>query len=108
MTEADKDAVIGRVLRERREAEQHLGHLCAEASRLAQTLATLGGLLKTNPEHVVFERQGINAKYSTGGIHPLFKAEEIDGSKIKTLVDKIRETMDKIDSLAEQARRLGF
>jgi hypothetical protein len=54
MSEEQKDAVIGRVLRERKETQTHLAALKAEATRLGRKMMQLGQLLSSNAANVVF------------------------------------------------------
>ena len=107
MTENEKHAVIGRVLTEKKEAEQHLAHLQAEAKRLGEMLESLGKGLRERPEIVRFERQAVNVIYSSRD-QRLFPVEEINGSTLVKLTAEIRDTMDKIEDLTRQARALGF
>jgi hypothetical protein len=80
---------VGRVLTEKKEAEQHLAHLHAEAKRLGEILESLGKGLKERPDIVRFERQAVNVKYSTRD-QRLFQVEEIDGSTIMKLTAEIK------------------
>lgn len=48
MSEADQDAVIGRTLREMRDAKKELAALHAEAERLGNYLTAMGHALRTN------------------------------------------------------------
>ena len=107
MTESEKHAIVGRVLTEKKNAQSHLAHLHAEAKRLGEILESLGKGLRERPETVRFERQTVNVKYSFRD-QRLFQAEEIDGAAIMKLTAEIRDAMDKIDDLTDQARGLGF
>jgi hypothetical protein len=107
MTETEKHAVVGRVLTEKKEAENHLAHLRAEAKRLGQLLESLGKELKNDPSMVRFERQPVNVIYSSRD-QALYKAEDVDGSSLAKLTAEIRDTMDKVETLTAQARELGF
>jgi hypothetical protein len=107
VTETEKHAIVGRVLTEKKDAENHLALLRAEAKRLAQLFESLGKELKDDPATVRFERQAVNIIYSSRD-QRLYKTEDIDGPTLAKLTAEIRDIMDKLESLTTQARELGF
>jgi len=107
MTDEQKLATVGRVLTEKKEAEQHLAALESEASKLGNKFKELGSLLQSSPHNVLFDNVSINIKYA----HPSmssFQVHQIDGNKIVALTNDIRDTMEKVERLRESASRLGF
>jgi hypothetical protein len=107
MTEQDRDAEIGRVLREKKQAEHDLEVMASRARKLGETLAQLGAMLQQQPQHVVFENVSTNIKYARPNA-PLFKVAEISGQQIADLTSQLRDQMEKVEGLREQASRLGF
>jgi hypothetical protein len=108
MSEEQEDAVIGRVIREKKEAEQHLALLQAEARKFGETFSALGASLRASAEYVVFERQEVDVRYhSPHGNNRLYKAEEINAERVKTLTHEIRTALLRLATLTEEARKLG-
>jgi predicted nucleic acid-binding Zn-ribbon protein len=107
MSEEQKDAVIGRVLRERKETQTHLAALKAEATRLGRKMMQLGQLLSSNAANVVFRGQSVNIKDSSSQ-HTLFAVTDFDIQRIVTLTNEIKDTIEKLDHLNDQASKLGF
>jgi hypothetical protein len=88
MSEEQKDAVIGRVLRERKETQTHLSSLKAEATRLGRKMMQLGQLLSSNAANVVFRGQSVNIKDSSSQ-HPLFAVTDFDIQRIAFLQNTV-------------------
>lgn len=107
MTESAQDAVIGRVVRERSEAQRQVDLLTTEASRLGRIFGELGGGLQNDPAHVVFDGQGVAHEYLRGDGKPLYQAEDIRGDKVATLVDDLRTKLELLANLKRQAASLG-
>lgn len=104
-----KDATVGRLMRERKEAEADLLSLTAEASRVGITLEEIGKRLQSEPEFVVFHLQETSVRYSSPNLEkPTYKAGDISGEHVLTLTHGIRSAMDRVSDLREEARRLGF
>lgn len=103
MSDEQKDALIGRVARERSEAKRHLEMLRAEGRRLGTILFELGRQLQTEPAYVVFDNQPTNVEYTNqhSGRHP-YKPTDINGEALIKLTNEIRGTMDTIKSLDHQ------
>ena len=109
MSDEQKDAVIGRVARERAEATKHLAALRTEANRIGQLLYEMGRQLQANPEYVVFEREPVNVIYSNPrlNIRP-YNRIDVDSAVLLKLTNEIRATMDNLKLLDEQAVNLGI
>jgi hypothetical protein len=63
MDEDQKDAAIGRVVREKKEAEHELALLQAEARKFGEMFLALGASLNASPEYITFERQEVDIRY---------------------------------------------
>jgi hypothetical protein len=107
MSEEQKDAVIGRVLRERKETQTHLAALKAEATRFGGKLMQLGQLLSSNAANDVFRDNPSISKIPALSI-PLFAVTDFDIQRIVTLTNEIKDTIEKLDHLNDQASKLGF
>jgi hypothetical protein len=99
MSPEDQDAIIGSVLRQRKDAQQKLAMLHAEAKRMGQKLETLSGMLMRNPHDVWFDApQPVNS----------FKSADVDARKISDLTGQIRDTYDEVKKWNDEAKKLGF
>jgi hypothetical protein len=107
MGEDQRDAVIGRLLRERKEVQSHLAELEADASRISQRLEQLAEMLEQSPGDVWFYGQLANIK----GYAPrstAFNVADFDMQQIVDLTDEIRNTREKLDGLNSEASKHGF
>lgn len=99
------DAEIGRVVRERKQAQDKIAELRSHLDNLGSQLRELSGLLRTKPESIKFEGVSFPAEYLN---QPLtFKIEAIDGKAIANSVTSLREWLEKSQRLNEHAKRLG-
>jgi hypothetical protein len=104
-----KDAIVGRLMRECKEAEAELLSLTAEATRFGITLEEIGKRLQSEPEFVVFQTQETSVRYSSLNLeNATYKAGDISGQQVLTLTHGIRSAMDRVRGLREEARTLGF
>lgn len=106
MTQEDQDAVIGRVVRERRDLQTKAGALEAEAQNIGMMFAQLGQMLRDYPERVVFESHPAPAELL--GKVPVFKQADINSQKVLKLVDDLRETRRALQNIEAKARQLGL
>jgi hypothetical protein len=107
MNQEQNDALLWRVLRERKETQQTLTRLRNEATHFGQIFGTLAELLKQRPFTVIFEDDAASARFSQSEAL-VFKMADIDGRQILAITNQIRETMEKLVQLEEQIRDLGF
>jgi len=107
MTEESKDAIVGRVFREKQELELALARLRIEARRLADTFSPLSQKLRDNPESVAFDQQPIGLSYSNPTDNR-FKVADIDGNKLLALTNEIRETLNRLKRINHEASTLGM
>ena len=104
-----KDATIGRLMRERKDAEAELLLLTTEAARFGITLEEIGKRLQGEPEFVVFDSQETSVRYSSPHLEkPLYKPSDIGSEHVLTPTHAIRSAMDRVSCLQEETRKLGF
>jgi CheY-like chemotaxis protein len=107
MSEGQRDAILGRLVREREEAEAQLSLLTAEAKRFGRTLEELGERLQSEPEFVVFDRQETSIRYSSTNLErPIYSPSDLGGARVITLTHGIRSAMDHVNDLQEGIHRL--
>jgi CheY-like chemotaxis protein len=107
MSEDQRDAIVGRLVREREEAEAQLSLLTTEAERFGRTLEELGKRLQSEPEFVVFDKQETSIRYSGANLEkPIYKPSDISGEQVRTLTHGIRAAMDRVNDLQEEVHKL--
>lgn len=107
MVEEQSDAIVGRVLRERREVERRLAALEADAGRISQRLGQLEEMLDRSPQDVWFQGQSPGGN----GYPPRsmsFNMADFNMQHIVDLTNEIRDTRDKLDRLNSEASSMGF
>jgi CheY-like chemotaxis protein len=108
MSENQRDAIVGGLVREKEDAEAQLSSLTTEAARFGRTLEELGKRLQSEPEFVVFDRQETSIRYSSASLEkPIYKPRDISGEQVKTLTHGIRTAMDRVNDLQEEIRKLS-
>lgn len=90
MTQEQKDAVIGRVSRERREADHNLALLQSEAKRIAEKLRSIASWLESNPNSIIFDDESLDARL--GAWQNRIHSSDLDIETFKKLVADLRET----------------
>jgi hypothetical protein len=111
MSEEDQHHLVGRVVLQHKEAKQQLELHRSEARRIGETLTKLGQNLQRHPESIEFDgiqSEGFGALQALKRGELPYKAEEIDGNQIVSLVAKVREWTKKVRDLEEQKSRLGI
>jgi hypothetical protein len=104
-----RDATVGRVMRETKQAEAELVLLTAEANRFGRMLEEVGKRLQSEPEFVVFDIQETSIRYSSSDLErPIYKPTDISCDHVLTLTHGIRSALDRVCILQEEARKLGF
>jgi hypothetical protein len=63
MSPEDQDAVVGRLVRDRREVREQKAALEVEAANLGAIFQQLGELLQRSPVSVVFENQAVEMQF---------------------------------------------
>jgi hypothetical protein len=101
MSEEQKDAVVGRVVRERKETETRLALLEREAHNLGQNFSQLGQLLLSRPTSIVFGNQPSTPQQQ------VFNPAHFDIQGVVRLTEEIRETAKRYESLKLEAAKFG-
>ena len=104
MTEEQKDAVIGRVLREKREADHHLALLKSEAKRVADRLNEIAALIQDNPQSIVFENEALHP--TAGPWQRCIRSSDFDFSKFQVLIADVRSAVKKADDKKRELETL--
>jgi hypothetical protein len=107
MTQEDRDAEIGRVVREKKGAEHELEILRARAQRIGELMRSFGNMLVSRPENIQFGNISTPGSYMKSS-DPIFNSTEFSGDSLVQMVTQIREQADKVRALKEQATRLGI
>ena len=106
MTQTEKDAATGTLLREQKEAKRDLALLESEARRLGEGLREIGCTLINTPELVTIDQQpvvGIDAVARQD-----FNSSTVDAQRIAKLTDEIRRTRERLDWFGSKVREAGF
>jgi hypothetical protein len=107
ITTEQQHAIIGKVISEKRAAEQRLAVLKEEIRRIGDALGTLSGYCRGNAEYIWFTGESTNENYP----HPRgdsFSIPDVDGKRLAKLTSELRDVKDEIRSLTRSARQLGF
>lgn len=91
VTTQDQDAVVGRLVRERRDLEQKCAALEAEAQRLGHRLIVLGQALAQDPGRIVLAGEAVDSKLAMTA-HTIHQSELDEIARIPTLTADYRET----------------
>ncbi|MGC1783478.1 MAG: hypothetical protein WA708_13225 [Acidobacteriaceae bacterium] len=107
MTSEQQDAVLGRLMRERKEAETRRTALEAEAQRIGANLIDLGQALQRHPSTIQAQGEGLEAEHirQARWIAP---AELEEVKQIVPLANEYRETMKTLQRLSRQLAEAGW
>jgi hypothetical protein len=102
MSEADRDAEIGRAYARAKQIDAELRELAIAARRIGEIFRRIGGVLENNPEGLVFEKES-----SDGRFHLAYMIEERDHKDInvaalRALANSYRELLiekERLDGL---------
>ncbi len=106
MTQQEQDAVVGRLIREQRETDEFIAKLDAEAQRLGQAYSELGQALTTNPEGILFPKEGIDGRFAP--VQHLVPDSLLNADKLKALATDYRTALIKRKQLEDQLKKLGY
>ncbi|MGB6742551.1 MAG: hypothetical protein WBE38_02755 [Terracidiphilus sp.] len=110
MTSEEKDAILGRTLREKKALTEHLAYLRAEAQQVSGQLGLLASFLSGNIQLIRFTDATSTTEYIPA-VHapgPEFKVAEIDGNNIAALLRQYQDTAAKLERVNATAKDLGF
>lgn len=106
MSDDQKDAELGRVMRESKENTENTGRLFAECSRLGARLGQVAEGLAGHPEAVVLDGQGSDIRYARTRINIL--PNDFDVEKLTKLTNDYRQALATKELLDTQLTQLGF
>ena len=96
MSESEQDAIIGRILREYRDAKKELAALHAQAESIGSHLVGVGDALRT--------KHCFTDSFTTGGTH----IELPTGPRLLELTGQINTAKENKERLARLLRDAGF
>ena len=106
MTPEDQDAVIGRLVRERRDLRGKIAALETEAHSIGATLTYLGQLLRDSPDSIMFENHPAPAELI--GRAQAIKQADINAPRIMKLIDDLRETRRALAEIERKGRQFDI
>jgi hypothetical protein len=108
MSQDEKDVVVGRATRERREARERLAMLKAEATRRGERLKNAGHFLGAYPEYLIQEGESVDSGFSSQPqVHIWNDADIFPPDEIRKLTSEIRKEIKTISNLTRTLRDLG-
>lgn len=115
MSPEEKDAILGKTLRERKVALEHLAYLRVEARRISERLELLARHLSSNIDLIQFgepasplQFQPIISPSPERESVALFSLAELDPKNIAALVREFNDATQKYRKLETDAKELGF
>ena len=105
MSEQDKDAQVGRLMREHKQNHEELARLQIEAAKIGKKLSEIGEGLTNHPEGVHFNNEGIDTRFTQ---HCGFLPADLDSEAIRNLCNDYRKRMIAQGTLASQIKHLGY
>lgn len=106
MSDEQKDAVVGRLMREHRENKEQIGRLYAEAQKWGNKLREIGNGLVNNLESGCLQGTGLNVNYARYRVD--FNAGDFDVAKLTALTNDYRAALKTRDDLEGQLANVGF
>ena len=107
MSQEEKDAVIGRVAREKAESAKQVTLLRAEAGRIGRLFKEVGNRLETEPEYVVFHGVSTDTQYCRLD-DTIFDLMHLDSRQVVKLTTDLRDAVNKLKRLQKEAADLGI
>ena len=106
MSDEQKDAIVGRVMREHRENREHIGRLVAEAQKWGQKLNEISNGLMNHLEGVCPEGAGLDMNFAHHRVG--FSNAEFDMTRLTALTNDYRTALKTKEHLENQLTQLGF
>jgi hypothetical protein len=108
MTQADRDAVVGRAVIAKTEAQKRLAELRAHAVHIGNRYRILAEMICSEPENIRFdEKTAIRLQSGFRPFEPL-RIVEFDAQTIATLADDIRAAIVEVERTNSEAAKLGY
>jgi hypothetical protein len=115
MTQGDQDAIVGKTVRELRDAREKLAKLQAKAKEFGQSFSNVSFHMQNSPELLRLEGESTDTRfvqgqrYQYGGIEPhIPKKESLSIDTVLQLRDEIRKTILEQERLAKSLQDMGF
>lgn len=115
MSNDEKDAILGKTLRERKDVADHLAYLRAQARRISERLELLARHLSSNIQLIQFKDANLPVRFrelsaidQEANASNLFTLAELDPNNIAALVREFNETTEKHRKLETEAKEFGF
>ena len=108
MTQQDRDAALGRAIREKAEAVKRLAELRSHAQHLGMHFGNLGSMLRDEPENIWFEGNA-PIKKTKSAFHQLapFKFADFNAHEVTDLAEQIKVAMDEVERLTAEVAKFG-
>ena len=106
MSHDEQSTVLGRLVLERKDAQQQLVLLGAEARRIGKTLAKLGRQLQDDVCTIQFFDVPSEIRYRIGTIDS-FDRNDLDAARLVTLIAQIREQTQRLEDLDRDLKAFG-
>jgi hypothetical protein len=100
MSQTERDAVFGRLVREQRDTNYLIADLEAEAKKFSSSFRSLSEMLQASPDKVIFPGQF--DKRAPLGSPPNVDPCVLEIDRLKALVENLRDAMKKRDDLTLQ------
>ncbi len=108
MTESDQDALLGKILRLRKEARERLALLTTEAEIKGRELSDLGHRLKSYPAYLFENELPANEPFRSAPQTSKWSSKSlVTADDIRRITSEIREAMARVAEFGEQLRRMG-
>jgi len=108
MTEQDQDALIGKFVRQRKEASDKATQLRLELADIGPLFEELGVALKNHPESVFEVRKEIDGRFLTKYRLSVDPASWPSISAVMELVVNLRDALIKQEDAAKKLAQLGI
>lgn len=106
MTDEQKDAQLGRLIREHKDLTNTIASLRAEARRIGGIYSSVGRVLSGSPENLIFDKESHDIRFSERQGFFL-QPREIDAKRLLELTNEIRESIVKQSQIARELKTLG-
>jgi hypothetical protein len=114
MSPQEEDAIIGKLVRERKAAKHTLALLQTEVGHIREKLRKMVLLLENNAHLVWIDGASTNEHYLDARLNDYvsgkleeFQLSDLDGKRIADLTSRIRDTMDELERLNKEAAKHG-
>jgi hypothetical protein len=114
MSPEEEDAIIGKLVRERKAARNTLALLQTEVSQVREKLRKMVLLLENNAHLVWIDGASTNEHYLNARLNDYvsgkleeFQLSDLDGRRIAALTSRVRDAMVELERLDIEAKKHG-